>query len=146
MGCCPWALTESDKTEVTLAAATWLSNVPLCVHIYILIYIYTYLSHIFIHSYVNRHLGCFHVLVIVIVLLQILGYIYLILCKGLYMHDFLKKKCDLFSFLFLYYMVSLLLFPQVSTSNLLLWTELCSLPLKFIVEHLNPSTSECDCV
>ena len=45
-------------------------------YIYICIYIYTY--HIFsIHSSINGHLGCFHVLVIQIVLLWTLGYIYL---------------------------------------------------------------------
>jgi len=38
-----------------------------CVCVCVCVYIYIYIkSHIFfIHSYVNRHLGCFHVLVIV---------------------------------------------------------------------------------
>ena len=41
----------------------WLSSIPLCVCIYIYIYIYTYTHHIlFIHSSVNEHLVCFHVL------------------------------------------------------------------------------------
>ena len=40
----------------------WVSNILLCIYIYIYIYIY----HIFfIHSSVDGHLGCFHVLAIV---------------------------------------------------------------------------------
>ena len=44
--------------------------VCVCVYIYIYIYIHTYIHihiyHIFfIHSSMNRHLGCFHVLAIV---------------------------------------------------------------------------------
>ena len=37
----------------------WLSHIPLC------IYIYIHTNHIFIHSSVDRHVGCFHVLAIV---------------------------------------------------------------------------------
>ena len=42
----------------------WLNNIPLCMYIYILyIYIYIYIYLIFfIHSFVDGHLGCFHVL------------------------------------------------------------------------------------
>ena len=50
----------------------WLSNIPLCVCVCvcvcvnIYIYIYTHTYHIFfIHSSVDAHLGCFHVLAIV---------------------------------------------------------------------------------
>ena len=44
----------------------WLSNIPLCVYVCVYIYIYIYTHHIFfIHSSVNGHLGCFHVLAIV---------------------------------------------------------------------------------
>ena len=47
----------------------WLSNIPLniYIHTYIYIYIYTHTHYIFfIHSSVDGHLDCFHVLAIVI--------------------------------------------------------------------------------
>ena len=48
----------------------WLSNISfcvcVCVCVYIYLSIYIYISHIFfIHSSVDRHLGCFHVQAIV---------------------------------------------------------------------------------
>ena len=50
---------------------TWLSNLHneytyiyiVCIYIYIYIYIYTY--HIFIHSSIDGHVGCFHILTVV---------------------------------------------------------------------------------
>ena len=45
--------------QMALFHFLWLSSIPLCV------YVCVYTHHIFIHSSVNRHLGCFHVLAIV---------------------------------------------------------------------------------
>ena len=66
--------------QIALLPSFWLSNIPLCVYIYVCIHIHTYIymcvyicmyiyTHIytviFIHSSVGGHLGCFHVLAIV---------------------------------------------------------------------------------
>ena len=50
--------------DVKISFFLWLNNIPLCVYVCVCVYIY--LSHIFfIHSSVDRHLGCFHILDIV---------------------------------------------------------------------------------
>ena len=61
------------STNDPISFSLWLSNIPLCVHIYIQTYIYKYTHthtqcthHIFfICSSVDGHLGCFHALAIV---------------------------------------------------------------------------------
>ena len=42
----------------------FMTNIPLCIYISVFTYRYRY-THISIHSSVNGHLGCFHVLAIV---------------------------------------------------------------------------------
>ena len=56
----------------------WLSSIALCVYVCICVHIYIYTHHIFIiHSSVNGHLGCFHVLTVVTSAAMNIGCMYL---------------------------------------------------------------------
>ena len=61
VGCSLWGPTESDTTEMTQQQQQQYSTVWVCIHTHT----YRYIHHIFIHSSINGHLGCFNVLPIV---------------------------------------------------------------------------------
>ena len=51
--------------QVAKFHSLWLSSIPVCVCVCVCVYIYIYMHHIFTHSSVDGHVGCFHTLVFV---------------------------------------------------------------------------------